>query len=56
MIDDHQQADDLVEELVDLDKKIKQLRKARASLSYDLEWFVKERDRIQRHLRQNREE
>jgi hypothetical protein len=56
MIDDHQQDDYLAEELVDLDKKIKQLRRSRANLSYDLEWCIRERDRIARHLRQSREE
>ena len=55
MIDDHQQADELAEELVDLDRKIQQLRKLSANASYDLEWFVKERDRILRHLRQGGE-
>ncbi len=48
--------DELAEELVDLDKKIKQLRRVRANASYDLEWFVKERDRIKRHLAQNERE
>lgn len=42
--------DELAEELVDLDKKIKQLRRVRANASYDLEWFVKERETESRDI------
>lgn len=53
MIDEKR--DELATELADLDKKIKQLRKVRAAATYDLEWFVKERDRVKRHLAQRGE-
>ena len=48
--------EDLAEQLVALDHKIKQLRKIRAEATYDLEHALKEQDRVKRHLAQEREE
>ena len=49
--------EELVVELVALDRRIKELRKVRSAATYDLEHAIKEQDRIKRHLRSiNREE
>ena len=37
-------------ELDKLDARISELRGARSSITYDLEWAVKERERIRCHL------
>jgi hypothetical protein len=41
---------ELLAQLDRLDARIDELRGARALLVYDLEWAVKERDRLRRHL------
>ncbi len=41
---------ELLAELDQLDARIQELRGARAHIVYDLEWAVKERDRLRRHL------
>ncbi len=37
-------------ELDQLDARIGQLRGARSLITHDLEWAIKERDRLRRHL------
>ncbi len=37
-------------ELDQLDARIDELRGARSLITYDLEWAIKERDRLRRHL------
>lgn len=41
---------ELVDELTTLNARVAALREARASITYDLEWAIKERERIRRHL------
>jgi TolA-binding protein len=41
---------ELEDELARMDAQIAELRGARAHLTYDLEWKIKDRDRIQRHV------
>ncbi len=41
---------ELLAELDQLDRRIDELRGARALLVYDLEWAIKERDRLRCHL------
>ena len=41
---------ELLAELDQLDRRIAELRGASSSITYDLEWSVKERERIRRHL------
>jgi hypothetical protein len=41
---------ELLAELDHLDACIAELRGARAHIVYDLEWAIKERDRLARHL------
>lgn len=41
---------ELLAELDQLDAHINELRGARAHVTYDLEWALKERDRLRRHL------
>ena len=41
---------ELLAELDQLDARIQELRGARAHIVYDLEWVIKERDRLARHL------
>ena len=43
-------------ELAELERKIRELRGARASLTHDLEWALKEQDRLRRHLTPNPDE
>lgn len=41
---------ELLDQLGHLDAHIDELRGARSLLTYDLEWSLKERDRVARHL------
>jgi predicted nucleic acid-binding Zn-ribbon protein len=41
---------ELLDELGQLDRRIDELRGARAQITYDLEHAVKERERLRRHL------
>lgn len=41
---------ELLDRLGHLDARISELRGARSHITYDLEWALKERDRIRRHL------
>lgn len=41
---------ELLAELDQLDARIQELRIARSRITYDLEWAIKERDRLRRHL------
>ncbi len=41
---------ELLAELDQLDARIEELRGARGLITYDLEWVLKERDRLRRHL------
>jgi hypothetical protein len=47
---DHNTCAKLLTELDQLDRRIDELRGARALLVYDLEWAIKERDRLRHHL------
>ncbi len=43
---------ELLTKLDQLDARVDELRGARSHITYDLEWAIKERDRLARHLAQ----
>lgn len=48
--------EDLQSELDEVERRVKELRGARHSITVDLEWAEQEADRLRRHLAQNKRE